>query len=186
VQNLARFSEIAAGLRRQELLGQLADRARIIGQRKALARQRREARLPHLLGQRRFQLQLVRASSEQTLLGVARVEARRQRRQLAPHVTQERAGRIFEGGRSAPSRCERALQALLLARQVQGPDAIQERDAGLDSFESARDLGHVVCQRPAATNFHSLLAAMFASSLRSPFESSMWPTSGSPRRRSAA
>jgi len=33
---------------------------------------------------------------------------------------------------------------------------------------------------------HSLLAAMLASSLRSPFDSSMWPTSGSPRSRSAA
>jgi len=44
---------------------------------------------------------------------------------------------------------------------------------------------HTTCGAKRAGT-HSLFAAMFASSLRSPFERRMCPTSGSPRRRSAA
>src|SRR5690606_23037498 len=64
-----------------------------------------------------------------------------------------------------------------LAGRVRGPAAIDERNAAFGQAEARCD--------PIEPLAHSLLAAIVLSSLRSPRESKMCPTRGSPCKRSA-
>jgi hypothetical protein len=61
VQKLARFRRFRARAGGQKLLGQPGRSLRRLRQREALAGQRGEGRLAHMLGQLRFQVELVRA-----------------------------------------------------------------------------------------------------------------------------
>jgi len=144
------FRVSAADGRAQEQLGQLARLARVIRYWETPTGQALESGRSDLLGQRSFQRKLARALGQQPLLGVSSVEPGPQLRQLSPYSTQLGARPVLEDRLRLLPTFAGSRQPGQLARQVQGPDAIQERDLRFEVLEAASSCRSVVCQRPAA------------------------------------